>query len=431
MCLKVEYIFKHFQVFQTQKGIKSKKMKNILIITMLLFAQISSAQNTLPNYLKTAAKNNPELAAKFSEYNASLQVIPQVKALPNPQIAFGYFIMPVETRTGPQQLKISASQFFPWFGTLKAKESGAVQFAKANYEAFEQAKSKLFLNVRTSYYTLYYLQKSIKITKENLDILKSFKKLAAVKVEIGKASATDELRIDMELAELENKLSLLKDTYYNEQVKFNKLLNIDKESLIEISEIEETVFDFNRQVVLDSIKANNHDLKTLNFKINSLDYLKTAAQKDGMPKFSIGADYTFIGTGANNLAGTDAFLIPKVGISIPINRKKYKAKVSEVQYRQDALNKKKENTENLLETALETVFKNFSDAERRVKLYKNQYDIAKRTLRLLENEYAVSSVNFEEILRMERKVLNYSLAKEKALSDNEKAKANIYFLIGK
>lgn len=395
-----------------------------------VFIHQISAQNTLSDYLVTTAENNPELAAKFSEYNASLQVIQQVKALPDPQISFGYFILPVETRTGPQQLKISASQFFPWFGSLKAKENAAIYIAKAKYEAFKQTKSKLFLSVRTSYYTLYYIRKSIKITDENLEILRNFKRLAAVKIETGKASATDELRIDMEINELENKLSLLKDTYSYEQVKFNKLLNVNKKNPIVISEIKEDTFKIYRKSISDSIKINNHDLKAYDFNLKSLDYLKTAVRKEGMPKFLIGADYTFIGADENNFAGTDAFLAPKVGISIPINRKKYKAKISEVQFKSDALNKKKENTENMLETDLETVFKDFNDAERRIKLYKNQSEIAKKTVRLLENEYAVNSAEFVEILRMERKVFNFNLAVEKAKSDKEKVKAKIYFLTG-
>lgn len=395
-----------------------------------VFIHQISAQNTLSDYLVTTAENNPELAAKFSEYNASLQVISQMKALPDPQISFGYFILPIETRTGPQQLKISASQFFPWFGSLKAKENAAIYIAKAKYEAFKQTKSKLFLSVRTSYYTLYYIRKSIKITDENLEILRNFKRLAAVKIETGKASATDELRIDMEINELENKLSLLKDTYSYEQVKFNKLLNVNKKNPIVISEIKEDTFKIYRKSISDSIKINNHDLKAYDFNLKSLDYLKTAVRKEGMPKFLIGADYTFIGTDENNFAGTDAFLAPKVGISIPINRKKYKAKISEVQFKSDAVNKEKENTENMLETALETVLKDFNDAERRIKLYKNQSEIAKKTVRLLENEYAVNSAEFVEILRMERKVFNFNLAVEKAKSDKEKVKAKIYFLTG-
>ena len=44
---------------------------------------------------------------------AALEVAPQVRALPDPTVAFGYFISPVETRVGPQQFKISLLKCFP------------------------------------------------------------------------------------------------------------------------------------------------------------------------------------------------------------------------------------------------------------------------------------------------------------------------------
>ena len=105
--------------------------KYIYIIGLLLFLQpIVSAQDELDNYLVIAAENNPGLKTRFNEYMAALEVAPQAKALPDPQLAFGWFIMPVETRLGPQQLKVSASQMFPWFGTRKAKENVAIQISK-------------------------------------------------------------------------------------------------------------------------------------------------------------------------------------------------------------------------------------------------------------------------------------------------------------
>ncbi len=119
-----------------------KQYKIIIGMLILLISSVASAQNRLNKYLEIAAENNPELKARFDEYMAALEVAPQVKALPDPQVAFGYFIQPVETRVGPQQFKLSASQMFPWFGTLKAKENVAIQTAKAKYELFEESKSK-------------------------------------------------------------------------------------------------------------------------------------------------------------------------------------------------------------------------------------------------------------------------------------------------
>ena len=146
--------------------------------------------------------------AKFNEYLAALEVAPQVDALPDPQAAFAYFISPVETRVGPMQFNFSASQMFPWFGTLESKGNVANQAAKAKYEVFLEAKSKLFNEVRSTYYNLYFNQRSIGITRENLEILGTFQKLAKIKVEAGKVSAVDQYRIEMEIGDLENRLAL-------------------------------------------------------------------------------------------------------------------------------------------------------------------------------------------------------------------------------
>ena len=155
-----------------------KKYKTIIGIILLLISSVVSAQEELNRYLQTAAENNPGLKAKFNEYMAALEVAPQVKVLPDPQVAFGYFIQPVETRVGPQNFKFSATQMFPWFGTLKAKENAVIQLAKAKYEAFEEAKSKLFNEVRSTYYNIYFNNKAVGITTENIGILNAFRQLA-------------------------------------------------------------------------------------------------------------------------------------------------------------------------------------------------------------------------------------------------------------
>ena len=73
----------------------------------------------------------------------------------------------------------------------------------------------------------------------------------------------------------------------------------------------------------------------------ALTFRKELAEKLGKPDFSLGLDYTFIGQGTNNLAGTDAFVFPMVGITIPLYRNKYKAMVNEVVYFRKPRNSKK------------------------------------------------------------------------------------------
>ena len=414
------------------RGLGVRVLKIATLLFLVLSTVLVSAQEDLNNYLETAAKNNPSLKARFNDYMAALEVAPQVKALPDPQVAFGYFIQPVETRVGPQRLKITASQMFPWFGKLKAKENAAVQMAKAKYEAFQETKSKLFNDVRSTYFNLYFTHKAISVTNENLELLHSIQKMALIKVEAGIVPAVDEYRIEMELGDLENQLALLKDKFYVQQAMFNNLLNTDTSSPVRIPEtLWETEPSISKFAMLDSIRAQNHQLLSLDLQAESLEYKKKVAELSGKPDFNIGLSYTIIGKGNNNMAGTDAIMLPTVGITIPLYRNKYKSMVKEVVYQETAKKQEKLNKQNVLETVFEQSWKDLEDAKRRITLNEHQADLAQKSLKLLETEYTTDSKNFEEILRMDRKLLKYELELEKARADKQAALSFIDYLMGK
>lgn len=415
---------------------KTININRILLISFFMFLVLGTskvrAQEELDNYLVTAAENNPGLKAAFNDYMAALQVAPQVKALPDPQVAFAYFISPVETRMGPQQYKFSASQMFPWFGTLKAKESLALQAAKAKYERFEEMKSKLFNDVKSAYFDLYFNQKAVIITNENIEILMSFQSLANIKIEAGLVSSVDEYRIEMELNELKNQLALLNDKANVLTVAFNNLLNTDHQSAIQLpDDLWTTDLAYSKEAVLDSIAHFNHQLLSIDMQQAALAIKKDVAGLMGKPKFKIGVDYTIIGKGENNLSGKDAFVFPMVGISIPLYRNKYKAMVQEAVYEETAKSNERINKANMLETLFEKSWKDYQDARRRIVLYTTQLDLAQKSINILETDYSTGSKNFEEVLRMERKLLRYHLEKEKAKADKQAAIAFIEYLMGK
>lgn len=409
-------------------------MKKFIILILLAIIGLKGllAQDVNEIYLQTAAKNNPALKATFNQYMAALEKAPQQKALPDPQIAFAYFIQPVETRNGPQQFKISASQFFPWFGTLKRAESAEIEFAKAKYEAFEESKSKLFHDVRVNYYDLWFNEEAISITIENLDILRIFQKLAEIKVEAGLTSLVDEYRIEMEILELENQLSLLKDKQRVLFTSFRNLLNVDNNFEINIDRnLSYDDIAYKKEEISDTINAGNHSLLSLDFRQQALEYRKEWAEKKSAPSFKLGIDYINIGKGDANLSGKDAFVFPTVGISIPLYRKKYKALINEQVYLAAANTELKIDKINILETISDAAWKDYEDGNRRIELYIRQSELATKSLRMLETDYATSGKAFEEILRMERKLLKFQLELQKAKADKLSAISFIYYLMGK
>nr|MDA3954912.1 TolC family protein [Bacteroidales bacterium] len=278
---------------------------------------------------------------------------------------------------------------------------------------------------------LYFNTKAIAITYENIDILNVFQQLAYIKVEAGLVSAVDEYRIEMEIGDLENQLTLLKDKEYVLQVMFNNLLNIDDNETILFPDILWTNdISLSRQAVLDSIRTKNHQLLSIDFQTEALRFKKDVAEKNGKPSFNIGLDYTFVGKGDNNMAGTDAFMFPKIGITIPLYRNKYKAMVQEVVYLEVAKENEKIDKTNVLETLFENGWKDYLDADRRISLFNSQLNLAQKSLRMLETDYSTGNKNFEEVLRMERRLLKYNLELEKSRTDKQAAISFINYLMG-
>jgi len=326
---------------------------------------------------------------------------------------------------------------FPWFGTLNAKEDVVTEMARAKYELFEEAKSRLFYDVKSTWYNLYFTNRAIAITRENIEILNTFQKLALVKIEAGKASAVDELRVEMEILDLENQLLLLVDKYQTQKVAFNNLLNIDETQEVLIPELLKTTeINLSREALLDSIKLNNHQVLNLEFQQASYEYQQTVARKMGNPSFTVGMDYLFIGESSNpalgpNESGRDAMMLPMVGITIPLYRKKYTSQVREAVFMQEAKQNQQIEKINVLETIFEKANTDFKDSKRRIDLHDQQLKLAGKALNILETEYATDSKNFEEILRMERQVLLHNLELEKSRSDLNASVAFITYLMGK
>lgn len=413
------------------------KYSLIAALFLLFLGSSAKAQDVLDGYLTEAAQNNPGLKGKFNAYLAALEKVPQVGSLPDPQISFGYFIRPVETRVGPQRAKISASQSFPWFGTLGARKDAATEMAKVKFEAFQEARSELFFNVKSTYYNLYFTQKAIGITRENIEILNIFRKLALVKVESGMASSVDVLRVEMELSDLENQLALLRDRFFAQSTDFNNLLDVDENRTIIIPDsLPVENMDYTYQAIVDSIRAGNHKVMQLDFAMNAYNKQELAARKTGAPKIKIGADYIITGKSSNPSldqaeSGKDAIVFPMVGITIPIYRKKYNAMVREASLMYESAANEKADRINKLESVYANANNDYQDAARRITLFRLQSDRAQKALSMLRTAYESSGQNFEEVLRMERQLLKFKLEYAKAKADKHAAIAYINRLMGK
>lgn len=406
---------------------RTYKLLIIIISVTLLFPGILRGQ-TLNDYLKEAGENHPGLKAAWHEYYAALEKVPQVGTLPDPMLSFGVFVSPVETRLGPQQLKVSISQMFPWFGTLKEKEKAAAEKAKIEYQQFQDLKNQVYKQVKTQWYQLYKTGRAISITKENLDILNSLKTLSRRNYETGKSEMADLLRINVNIREQENRLEDLQEQLSTQKTEFNLLLNRSgKDTLVTPGSIQ--LDTFNTLAYRDSVRKNPK-LTALSHKQTALEHQYEVDKKKGYPSISLGLDYAVLGNREDMQVAQNGrdVIMPMVGISLPLYREKYKAMKRETKMKLEAVRNEQKNRLNNLSSQYEKAEEQYLDAVRKVNLYKEQVEETERIYNLLKTNYSADGENFFELLRTRLMVQKFELKLEKAKANQNIAVSTLKYL---
>ena len=433
-------------------------MKKTILFTALIAICLSAySQDSLTYYLSLAAKNNPTVLQRYNEYQAALQKVPQVGGLPDPSLNLGFFLKPMELPGGNQVADLQLMQMFPWFGVLKNAKDEMSLMAKASLASVQEAKLEIYFDVRTSWYALYQNREQLRITQQNLDLLKQLEQLAlsryrsGASIGIGTASNSSPMpakagpsangmstmggnspaptasaapmvspsmtgtsngglaeiyALQVQEQELANNLETLNDAFTNLQFKFNKLLNRSVESSIVLPEKVEDTF----QPPMDSALQNNPMLLMIGFEKESLAARRKMSDKMAYPMVGVGLKYSVLSKNPSSTSmmnGQD-MLMPMLSVSLPIYRKKYKGVQQENVWLQTATEQRCQATKNQLQSDYQDALLNFRDAERRLKLYERQRELTETTYQLQLKRFAASTGNLSDLQSLSRQLLEYS-----------------------
>ena len=244
----------------------------------------------------------------------------------------------------------------------------------------------------------------------------------------------DVLRIKLEINELTNKIELLHESKIPLITRFNRLLNRSSEETVSLSEgLSESEIPIPYSDLLDSIISGNPMLKMLSSEEEAYIAQAKMNRKMGLPMVGIGLQYDIFRPGMNNTAMMNGknMLMPMATVSVPLWRKKYRAAVQESQLMQKSISLQRQNITNQLIINYEDVIRDYRDAQRRVRLYKEQSVLASQVLNLLTVKYSVSGADFDEIIRVQQQLLDYELQYIKALFDGNSSVAKLEQLTGK
>ena len=380
-----------------------KKIGSILIV--LLTMGYANGQ-TLESYIQEAEANNPEVRAFEIRYDISKEKVAEADALPNTEVSAGIFISEPETRTGAQKARFSVKQMVPWFGTITARENYAGSLAEVDYLDIVITKRKLRLSVSQSYYRLYAIKKKQEVLDDNIQLLKTYEKLALTSVEVGNASAVDVLRLQIRQNELQEQNEVLMQEYVSERSVFNKLLNREEELTIDLAD-SLAIDDETERIIVEF--ELHPELEKYDRLYESVTQSEILNQKEANPNLGFGLDYIPVAdrpgmTFSDN--GKD-ILMPMVSLSIPVFSNKYKSRSVQNELRREEINAQKANRKNLLETILTTSINNKKAARIKFNTQAKNLNKAKDAEEILIKNYETGTIDFNDVLDIQELQLKF------------------------
>lgn len=400
------------------------------MISMCLLLTIFSAKAQSLNYfLQEAYANNPELKALQLEYESALEKGKQVSQLVDPQLGIGVPVLRPETRVGAQALMVNASQMFPWFGTLKTKEDIALTMAKTKYENISLTRLNLNYIIETSYYELLLIKEKQEVLIKHIALFKSLENSSLSKVESGSASVSDVLTLQIKGSELAEQVDLL------ELQKLEYIALINSKINRRVSEDIVIEGDFNKPALLDfdlekneaRIKDFHPLLQQLNWQIMSSEKEQKLNSLSGKPSIGIGLDYALVLKRTDQLPmnnGRD-ILIPKIMLSLPIYRKKYKAKDREEELQQEAFSYQKEDVVNQILSKLEALKSSYDQQILNIQYKQNQLELTNAAYKILLGEYSNKNLRFDELVQIQNKKFIYEIEIRTAILNSYIVRAEI------
>ncbi|MEQ3498368.1 TolC family protein [Tenacibaculum sp. SSH1-16] len=361
----------------------------------------------LQEYINIALENNPEVQQFDTKYKRISEKKEEVNTLPNTEFGAGYFVSTPETRTGPQQFKLSVKQMIPFFGTITARENYVSSLADAAYQDIVVVKRKLATSVAQSYYRLYEVKAKQKVLDENIALLETYEKLALTSVEVGKASAVDVLRLQIRQNELAQQKEVLQETFLGMQKAFNKLLNQDVNTSISV--VDSLHISKETDKIQPSTLKLHPELVKFDKLYTSVEKSEFLNQKDKQPMIGFGLDYVNVGkrTDMNVVDNGKDIVMPMVSLSIPIFNKKNKSISKQNKLQQEEILSQKEQRYNMLESVL---YRAVSDRKASVISYQTQLknlEQAKNAEQILVKSYETGTIDFNDVLDVQELQLKF------------------------
>ena len=387
----------------------------------------------LADYLGYALAHSPAVAAALANWQADGEVGTQASALPDPRFSWGEMLVPVQTRTGPQQRIFSLSQTLPWFGKQSLRGKIADEQAAAAEARLVGVVLDVLFRVRRAYYDLAYLGEAVRITDRHLALVGQWEVVARARYAAGAGRFADMLKAQVEYSQLTDRLAELTDARRPAAAELNAALGQPATAPITWpATLPATAHAVAEDSLVAALLQRQPQLVALTHEEQSTVYAASLAGRQKYPDVTLGIDYIMTGESAIPAtpdSGKDP-VIARLAINVPLWWGKYAAAEREAAGRQRALEAARRDVTVGLQARLERVRFEHREAVRTVDLYGGSLLLkGRQALDAVTAAYETGEADFLDIVEAQQTLLAFELTEARARADRLISLARIEQLI--
>jgi len=269
---------------------------------------------------------NPTLAAATARARAAGYRAPQLSALPDPTIAVTGFVASPETRVGPQELMLSASQALPWRAKLRTRAEAADLEAAALAAEADAVRLVLLTDLRVGLLDLSFVDRLSQVNQSIRAHLSQHEQIARARYATGSGPGQGVIKLQAAITGIDHRLLELEARRLALQAQINAMRDRAPTTPLPATElviVEPPGLDIDRLIEL--AVAARPDLRAAGYRVEHADSLGRLADIARRPDFKVGLTYTLVGDRSDEPGrlqpppgNGDDILGLQAGVSIPL-----------------------------------------------------------------------------------------------------------------
>jgi len=383
---------------------------------------------SLGDALALALTRNPGVQAQRLRWLASINIEPQAKSLPDPMVQFGYQFDSVETRVGPQRWNAGVSQRLPWWQKLWAQGQVAASLADIQRLRYEAAARDLVIEVKDSWYELYYLDQAQAITESIEQVLRNEALVAYTELEGGRTQLGEAFRAEAQAAQLAYDRILLTEQREAQAERLRSLLNLPPGTEIgPVRSAPAYSIDNNLENLYGRAETYSQILKIRGLEIQKAEYDTYLAKLSRIPDITAGVNYIqtdssrMTGAARPNDSGKDPF-IGIVSFNLPIWENRTRALIREKEAVEEAMKNQALEEANRTRKAVAQAWFQVRLTDRLERLYGDTLlPQAQSVMNQAEIDFRAEQSSFSNVIETTLAYHNFLLAWHRAVADHGQA----------